>query len=916
LTCGRTLSMDKNKIIEAAAKLVAKGAYDKAIKEYRRILDADPKDVRILQKMGELFQKKNDNEQAAKYFTKVAESYSSDGFFLKSVALYKQVLKLDPSLLEVNLRLAELHQQLQLVSEATSYYQIVAQQHEKSGNIKGSLDTLKRIIELDPENVSSRIKLGEMYARGHMQAEAGNEFRRAAEYLKRNGRMEEYQRVLDRLSSLDSDDLTLAREVAQSYLAKGDAKRAIAKLQQCFQADPQDEQTLSLLADAFTAIGQVSKTISVYKELAKVYASQNRTAEENQLWAKIEQLDPADPDLPGAGFASSSPPPNAPVARSAPIRAAPAPASSAPQSSAAPPLAPPKPTSEQLAKLLKETDVYVKYGLHDKALEHLGKIFSSDPENLDAHEKAYQVYLAAGNEHQAAEQLLNVLRLCTRLNAVDRAQPYLNAILQQNPDHPEVATFVSVLGREDTAVESTDIETVPDDAILVDAADEDIVVPEPPDEVVDLSTDDLALQASINGDEAVDDEVFTPFNDEELVPASTGMNAALPTVIVDESELGGLPPNYDLEEDTAEWDSANQSSQAPLAEELIPEYDVIVEDSEDGRPEADGIEVEIDDADASAQVETVASAAEEPEADSAAEECEEARFFLEQGLLEDAREILETVLIAYPGHSVAQELLARTEREINHRSDPGVLEIPPEGKDAFDLAAELASELGEVADEQTTDGDSAADDFQYSVDDVFAEFKRGLEKVVRPEDVDTHYDLGIAYREMGLMEDAIGEFIIARQGCVGKKKEIDCLTMIALLQKGKGDVAGAIESYKRALMSEHAVGEVEKALEFELGAAWEDLGNAGKALYHYARVAKLDAQYRDVATIVSSLSLSTAPEMDALPSKRTAGSSSGVNGANGILGRGSEKAPGGKTDEARADRPASGKTRKGKAGFI
>ncbi|MBN1206635.1 MAG: tetratricopeptide repeat protein, partial [Myxococcaceae bacterium] len=88
--------MDKNKIIEAAAKLVAKGAYDKAIKEYQKVLEVDAKDVRVLQKMGELYQKKNDNAQAAHYFTKVAESYSSDGFFLKAVALYKQVLKLNP----------------------------------------------------------------------------------------------------------------------------------------------------------------------------------------------------------------------------------------------------------------------------------------------------------------------------------------------------------------------------------------------------------------------------------------------------------------------------------------------------------------------------------------------------------------------------------------------------------------------------------------------------------------------------------------------------------------------------------------------------------------------------------------------------------------------------------------------------
>src|SRR6478672_10867044 len=123
--------MDKNKIIEAAAKLVAKGAYDKAIKEYQKVLEFDAKDVRVLQKMGELYQKKNDNAQAASYFTRVAESYSSDGFFLKAVALYKQVLKLNPNLVDINLKLADLHQQLGLMSEAMTYFQLVANHHEK-----------------------------------------------------------------------------------------------------------------------------------------------------------------------------------------------------------------------------------------------------------------------------------------------------------------------------------------------------------------------------------------------------------------------------------------------------------------------------------------------------------------------------------------------------------------------------------------------------------------------------------------------------------------------------------------------------------------------------------------------------------------------------------------------------------------
>src|SRR5262249_40074605 len=155
--------------------------------------------------------------------------------------------------------------------------------------------------------------------------------------------------------------------------------------------------------------------------------------------------------------------------------------------------------------------------------------------------------------------------------------------------------------------------------------------------------------------------------------------------------------------------------------------------------------------------------------------------FLDQGLLEEAREVLETVQIAYPGYALAQELIAILEqKEASQQREAALSPAESEEvKDAFDLAAELASELGPDDEEETTEAGTASEDFQYSVDEVFAEFKKGLEKVVRPEDVDTHYDLGIAYREMGLLDDAIGEFTVAREGCAGEKKEIDCLTMIA-----------------------------------------------------------------------------------------------------------------------------------------
>ncbi|MFL5320865.1 MAG: hypothetical protein ACJ790_14480, partial [Myxococcaceae bacterium] len=966
----------------------------------QKVLEADPKDVRVLQKMGELFQKKNDNAQAAQYFIKVAESYSSDGFFLKAVALYKQVLKLNPGLIEVNLKLAELHQQLQLMSEAMAYYQLVANHYDKAGDIKASLDTLKKMVDLDPDNVASRIKLAELYAREKMDKDAALEFKRAAEYLKRNNRTDDYLRVAERLSALQPDDLVLSKELANAYVARQDHKRALAKLQVAFKADPRDIDTLNLLAQAFQGLGQSSKTVSVYKELAKVYSDKGRNDEANKIWTKVEQLDPNDPDV--MARKQSSRPAAAAQAPAQPQRQAQQqqqPSQSAQQSSAqpsaaqqaqsAPPpgvAAPSRPAgaNPQLAKLLTETDVYVKYGLHDKALEHLRKVFGVDPENLDAHEKAYHIYVAANNQAQAFEQLLNVLRLCTRRADVQRAQPYLATLLQQQPGHPEVSAFLSVLrpGAGGPAPAQEVHAEVPEDAILVDSADEEVIVADAPEDALAGQTvDDLDVQpeeevvaepemiaadedeqlvtdepmvtaeddqaelepqsgemvveeAALADDEAEVVETEEPATNENMVPESVPFDDFEPRTEVGHrpnveayqlEQQQHLPPVLDEEPQTGEFQQAEDFS-APQAEEYAPET------TDAGAPAL------VDDEPAAEE-----SVAAPDEADPASEECDEAQFFLDQGLTEEAREIIETVLIAYPGNARGTELMARLEEmeaaggggaqaaeepPAEEVQPPSVEPVAPEEaaavaaeggeKDAFDLAAELADELGELGEEAPPEEaapEASGDDFQISVDQVFSEFKKGLQKVVKPEDVETHYDLGIAYREMGLLDDAIGEFTVSREGCLGKKKEVDCLTMIGTLQKEKGEPLKAVESFKQALGTEHAGGEVQKALLYELGTAHEQAGSLGKALFHFLAVQKLDPKYRDVAAIVTRLSGSTKPEPDPVtPGSAGKPPPNGPNGANGN-GHGGGNKPGGSgpkggTSAVAPEATAAGKSRK------
>jgi len=982
--------MDKNKIIEGAAKLVAKGAFDKAIREYQKVLDLDPRDVRVLQKMGELYQKKGDNPQAASFFTRVAEVYAQDGFFLKAVALYKQVLKLNPDLVEINVKLAELHQHLGLMTEAMAFFQVVVAHHERKGDTKATFAILKKMVDLDPENVSSRLKLAELYAREQMGGEALTEFKRSAEWLERNNRPDERLRVLERIAALEPDNVSLARSLAHDYLARGDHKRALAKLQLCFKADPRDIPTLNLLAQAFTALNHVSKTLSVYKELAKLYAERNQHTEAREAWGRIERLDPADADLVAWKHsqrpAAAPPPPAAPR----PARTSVSQAIAAVQAAAPPPpppqAAPVTLSRDQIHKLLAETDVYVKYGLHDKALEHLRRIFAVDPENLDAHEKAYIIYRSAGQGAQATEQLLNVLRLCTRGLERKRAQAYLDTLLSEAPGHPEMAAFLAVLRPE--AVRGG-----PDPG-LMGAGEEEVLLA---DDGLDASSDDLALRNA--GPGAMDDELLVEDDEAMLVeeepePVSVAADEPLPrrpspsAVLVPPAPVmegyGDAMP-YGDEGDRTEMNDALGAYDAGVesAVELPPEEEVVLTPSPPPAPRspvpaaraappapppeappartawtqaayrrpppppavaapasppapngavarstapvppapatprttdrmaaagANGAFTRAGTSSvlvpppppprhtpppAPAPVRPATRGAPE-ESGPVTEELNEASFFLDQGLLDEAREGLETVELVRPGlprTAALRERLAALEtskaaapsltpppaRSLTPppapRAEPPGVEPIPVGTGSYNLAEELADELEELGPPPEEPAAAGAD-FQYSVEEVFSEFKKGLERVVQSTDVDTHYDLGIAYKEMGLLDDAVQVFEVARQACQGQPREVDCLTMIGLLQGMRNDPQRAVAAFRDALASPHGTPR-EVSLRYELGLAHEAASAPGKALGQYLAVQKAEPAHRDVAERVRRLSATARPEEDGPPRPTTASSPTG-----------------------------------------
>src|SRR5437588_176481 len=141
--------------------------------------------------------------------------------------------------------------------------------------------------------------------------------------------------------------------------------------------------------------------------------------------------------------------------------------------------------------------------------------------------------------------------------------------------------------------------------------------------------------------------------------------------------------------------------------------------------------------------------------------------------------------------------------------------------------------------------------------EVFDEFRAELgEMGAEDEDLETHYNLGIAFREMGLLEEAISEFQkVAKANERGRafRYTMQCCTLLGLAFMEKGQPGIAAIWYERALKTPGNDPESTLALRYDLGVAQESAGEPEAALKSFFQVYAMNIDYRGVAERIAAL---------------------------------------------------------------
>jgi tetratricopeptide (TPR) repeat protein len=850
------VAIDREKTLVAAQKYVEKKKYDKAVIEYQKVIQEDPNDARTLLKIGDLQSKMEDYAGAVATYERVGRFYASQGHSLKAIAVYKQIREiiakhlpqLEEKYAHVTPKLAELYHELGLTNDALGALDEVATRLQRAGREPEAIEVFRKIVELDPINPLPHLRLAEALSRAKDSDGAVTEFAIAASELSKLGRRDDALKVIERLLQHRADP-TQARAAAELYLSRNapnDGLQALSKLQISFQANPRDLDTLSLLARAFNHIGQAAKAIEVQKEMARIARDSGKADLFHEIVDRLVKLVPSDEvvrQLAANPPSMSSVPPPQILSRGSMV-----------------------PTPESVSEVSEDESSYedVSEGeiddsgdpielsrRHERPPSETEVVVEAEPEL----ELPSQPLVPQPQLHDRVAQILSDASTFRRARLPAKAIATLRAGLQDVPG----ATALRVLLRDilleggrrsEAAAEMVEIAGLQIEELDAEQAVrtlQDVLAIEPQNgraaemlralgyELVEEPVQSAAAVERAAPQGAIDEELYADISPTRAhsVPADS---APLPSYNLEEIDEPEVAHDWHDRPEGGDYDRAGAGSLGMASYEPGPELaDEIDDPFGDGPLPSFPLEAP-----------TEAAGAALPRNGAELESAlEEADFFASRGLYEDARTILDEQLARLPHHPLLLERLEELDQqEAEAQAGSGTRPSPAAGS-VEDRAFDIAESLGalDASERVLPAAGSGLPTEQVDVEEVFAKFKEGVAKQIGADDAQSHYDLGLAYKDMGLLDDATREFETAardpRRACV-------CHSMIGMIELERGRINEAIQALLLGLQAPDRTREQDASLSYELGAAFEIKKVNKQALEYFQRAARLIPGFRDV----------------------------------------------------------------------
>ncbi len=861
--------------LAAEAKASLKTAYDKCVNRnklrdaggvLRKLVELDPADLQVRSRLAELYAREGRTDKAAEEFLALADELVKKGHRQEALQLLEKAIKTGQRSPKMLSEVARVHLVQKDYERALPYLEEARKaspdDHDICVRIAEAFigldrhDEAKTVLEgrlaKDPENVDAKQLLGRVFL-------ATGQHDLAFEHL---------------LPAVDH--LVKRREV----------ERAVALLQPIIQEDPPYIPALGKLVELYRLSRNEAMVVQTYSQMVEAYLRREEMEQAASVLELLVQLEPHNDQhrskldwIRGQGVVPA-PTASLPAGVDSPGTVGPGAATAASPGA----IVPSGPLSledqEFIDEHLSEGRVFRKYGLSDKARDQFEAALGRFPDNVDARRELVDLHKDRGEADKAAVQLkaiAEILRLKDDEAGAKEAEaaaaelapegaaapaPETPIAVPEPPAQAPVPTPPAATGEEldiSVEVEAPAEEGVPELELLEEMTEEPAETAQEPAQPL-FDEQELATAGEIQGD----------FLDGEEQAAAAPVPPAAADTSGDVFDLGEAPgPDHA---------GALVPQTAPVAEPVsgVPEdlqrvlSDVeqyvslgFVEDAKEALAELGGHYADhpallgkLAELGLEAPAEATAGAAPVPEAP-----------------LADGSPLSD--LAAPPVEPAAdeQEPLQLDAGFLEFTPDPGGSgtspaasarpeAVPPAGSgggdgEGFDLAHELGDLFGAqpaVAEEATPEGDvggkGLSDLGDEALTDLFREFQKGVDKQLGKEDYETRYNLGIAYKEMGLVDEAVAEFQLAAKD---EGRLLECASMLGICFLEKGMPKLAVKWIEKGLQAEGRTEQEYQGLRYDLAGALEAAGDPAQALEIYTELYGQDAGFRDVADKVREL---------------------------------------------------------------
>jgi len=763
------MAFNKAKVLEDINKLVQKGDYNKAILEYERVLKIDPRDYKLRQRLGDLYLRLSQKKEAVDQLMLVAEGYIKDGFNLQAIAIYRQILRIEPRKYEVYDKIADLYHKHGLHGDAVNHLRMLADAYEKEKKLSEAMQTWEKIISIAPDSIIYRGKLIEFYLKQGLYSRATEKLKQSIDYLKSKGRYEDVEILINKFPGLIEEDKTLNIHIARSLYNTGKYKEALSKIELLLNTDPNNDEYYCLKGHCHTALGDLNAAKEAFKNALKINP-ESLDAKKGILKVFIKEKNIIDFLL----------------------------------------------TLEELYKQM----------IAKKQYDELKAILDSFYVYLPNEKKIIKMYVdlfrTKGEINNLIERLKKLAALYVEDNEINEAAKCYKEILAIDPYEPSAVSFFNTYkpqGRENIEEQKMIGDEVFEEELEV--------VSELQLELEEVES--YLKYGLLNKAKQKLEELSIKYQDSLEIKElwlkyfeTTKDKEGLLIVLKDLINIYKFQENFDrvniYQKRYDELVGEKEGIEMPQ-QEVVEDIEVI-EEKEVGVP----VEME--------QVEKL------KEETNVEEMFLEADFYTKNGLIDDAIKVYENILKIQPDNIKAKEALEKLkvrEKEPTEEILETKEEVTKEQKEGyFDISKEI---MKEIEEEGKLDGIFKSEAEKITFEELLKEFKNKISQEIDENDLETHYNLGIAYKEMGLLDDAIHEFVLTSRFL---NKAYDSYTMIAACFAEKKEYKKAIEFYKKALLMPEVPKDRIAGTYLEMGYLFEKLGELDKALFSFKKAHDMD----------------------------------------------------------------------------